>query len=60
MRRRGSAAALLTAHLGEINQIGSVGWTIEVYTRHVGLPREVSLDEMMTNEFNPKLKPPRR
>ena len=34
--------------------------TIEVYTKHVGLPREVSLDEMMTNEFNPKLKPPRR
>lgn len=34
--------------------------TIEVYTKYVGLPREVSLDEMMTNEFNPTLKPPPR
>ena len=34
--------------------------TIEVYTKHIQLPREVGLDEMMTNEFNPRIKPPRR
>lgn len=34
--------------------------TVEVYTKHIALPRAVSLDEIMTNEFNPKLKPPRR
>jgi NitT/TauT family transport system substrate-binding protein len=34
--------------------------TIDVYTKSLALPREVTLDEMMTNEFNPKIKPPRR
>lgn len=34
--------------------------TIEVYTKYVPLPREVSLDEIMTNEFNPKITPPRK
>ncbi len=34
--------------------------TIDVYTKHIPLPREVSMDEIMTNEFNPRIKPPRR
>lgn len=34
--------------------------TIEVYTRYLALPREVTVDEVMTNEFNPRLKPPRK
>jgi len=34
--------------------------TIEVYTKYIPLPREVSLDEIMTNQFNPKIKPPKR
>ncbi len=33
--------------------------TIEVYTKYIPLPREVSLEEIMTNEFNPRIKPPR-
>lgn len=34
--------------------------TIEVFTKYLVLPREVSLDEIMTNEFNPRIKPPKR
>jgi NitT/TauT family transport system substrate-binding protein len=34
--------------------------TIDVYTRYIPLPREVGLDEVMTNEFNPKIEPPKR
>lgn len=34
--------------------------TVDVYTKYIPLPREVSLDEVMTNEFNPKIMPPKR
>src|SRR5574341_1002180 len=34
--------------------------TVEVYTKYIPLPREVSLEEIMTNEFNPGIKPPKR
>lgn len=34
--------------------------TIEVYTKYIPLPREVSVDEVMTNEFNPRIVPPKR
>jgi NitT/TauT family transport system substrate-binding protein len=34
--------------------------TIEVYTKYIPLPREVSLEEVMTNQFNPKIKTPKR
>ncbi len=34
--------------------------TIDVYTKFHVVPREVTLDEIMTNEFNPGLKPPRK
>lgn len=34
--------------------------TIDVYTKYIPLPREVSVDEVMTNQFNPKIMPPKR
>jgi NitT/TauT family transport system substrate-binding protein len=34
--------------------------TIDVYTKYIALPREVSVDEVMTNQFNPKIVPPKR
>ena len=34
--------------------------TIEVYTKYIPLTREVSVGEVMTNEFNPGIRPPKR
>jgi hypothetical protein len=34
--------------------------TIDAYTKYIPLPREVSVDEVMTNQFNPKIMPPKR
>ena len=34
--------------------------TIEVYTKYIPLPREVGVDEVMTNQLNPGIKPLKR
>jgi NitT/TauT family transport system substrate-binding protein len=34
--------------------------TIDVYTKYRIVPREVGVEEIMTNEFNPGIKPPRK
>jgi len=34
--------------------------TIEVYTKYIPLPHEVGVDEVMTNQFNPGIRPPKR